>query len=104
MKKPFHPVLDRKGILEALEANREKINSFGVKKIGLFGSFVSGSPKKRSDLDFLVVFDQPTFRKYMGLKFFLEDLFQRKVDLVIEEDLKPALKYVREEAVYVKGL
>jgi predicted nucleotidyltransferase len=92
------------GVLKALESNREKINSFGVKKIGLFGSFLAGKQKKGSDLDFLVVFDKPTFRNYMGLKFFLEDLFHRKVDLVIEEDLKPALRYVREEAAYVKGL
>ena len=101
MKKPSGPVLNRNKILKTLVANREKIDSYSVRKIGLFGSYLSGRQKKGSDLDFLVVFDKPTFRNYMGLKFFLEDLFHRKVDLVIEEDLKPELKYVREEAVYV---
>ena len=37
---------------------------------------------------------------YFELKTFLEKLFQRKVDLVMEESLKPALQYVKEEAVY----
>jgi predicted nucleotidyltransferase len=61
MKKPSSPVLDRNGILKALVANKEKISSFGVTKIGLFGSFLAGKQKKGSDLDFLVVFDRPTF-------------------------------------------
>jgi len=36
----------------------------------------------------------------MELKFLLERLFRRKVDLVVEDSLKPALRYVKKEAVY----
>jgi hypothetical protein len=47
-----------------------------------------------------VEFSNPTFDNYIELKFFLEKLFRRKVDLVMEDNLKPALSYVKEEAVY----
>jgi predicted nucleotidyltransferase len=41
----------------------------------------------------------------MSLKFFLEDLFNCKVDLVILEAIKPKLKsHILESATYVTGL
>jgi len=43
-----------------------------------------------------------TFKNYMGLKFYLEEIFGRKVDLVIIENIKPMLKEsILREAVYV---
>lgn len=67
---------------------------YGVKKIGVFGSFARGEGRKDSDIDVLVEFKHgfETFDNYMELKFFLEDLFGRKVDLVTIEALKPQLK------------
>lgn len=71
-----------------------KIKGFGVKKIGLFGSFARGEQNDTSDIDILVEFYQnhKTFDNYMDLKFYLEDLLNRKVDLVIAEAIKPDLK------------
>lgn len=67
---------------------------YGVKKIGVFGSFARGEGRKDSDIDVLVEFKDgfETFDNYMELKFFLEDLFGRKVDLVTVEALRPQLK------------
>lgn len=76
---------------------------FGVKRIGIFGSFARGEEKEDSDLDVLVVFEegQKTFDNYMDLKFYLEDLFGREVDLVTERALKPQLKdIIMKEVVY----
>ena len=76
---------------------------FGVKRIGIFGSFARGEEREDSDLDVLVVFEegQKTFDNYMDLKFFLEDLFGRKVDLVTEKALKPQLKdIILKDVVY----
>jgi len=76
---------------------------FGVKRIGIFGSFARGEEKEDSDLDVLVVFEegQKTFDNYMDLKFYLEDLFGREVDLVTEKALKPQLKdIIMKEVVY----
>lgn len=91
-------------IIKVLESHKADIRGHGVKRLGLFGSALKGSLKMRSDLDFLVTFDKPTFDGYMDLKFMLERLLHRKVDLVLEENLKNRLRYVRGEAAYVKGL
>jgi len=90
-------------ILQRIEENREKIKKFGVKRIGLFGSYLKGEQKQKSDIDILVEFKKgmKTFDNYMELKFFLEDLFNCKIDLVISEALKPDLKsYVLESVRY----
>lgn len=56
-------------------------------------------------MDFLVVLERPSFDNYMDLKFFLEDLFSCKVDLVMEDTLKPRLRpYILEEVIYAQGL
>jgi uncharacterized protein len=76
---------------------------FGVRRIGIFGSFARGEEREDSDLDVLVVFEegQKTFDNYMDLKFYLEDLFGREVDLVTERALKPQLKdIIMKEVVY----
>ena len=79
--------------------------AYGVRRIGLFGSFARGDAGAGSDVDVLVEFADPfvTFDRYMDLKFYLEDLFGRRVDLVIRHTLKPRLREtVEEEAVYVQ--
>jgi predicted nucleotidyltransferase len=67
---------------------------FGVKNIGIFGSFARGEEHSDSDLDVLVDFEEgkKTFDNYMDLKFYLEELFGRKVDLVTVNALRPRLK------------
>ncbi len=97
-------MLTKNQIIKTLEKHKPEIKTYGVKKLGVFGSFGKAKQNEKSDIDFLVEFDEPTFDKYMDLKFFLERLFKRKVDLVVEETLKPALQYVKEEAIYVKGV
>lgn len=93
-----------KHIREVLKQHFSQVQlTYGVKSLGVFGSFVREEATERSDLDILVEFEgAPTFRKYMDLKFFLEDLFGRKVDLVIQADIKPQIReQILEEVVYV---
>ena len=77
---------------------------YGVERIGLFGSYANNEQTLKSDIDIVVEF-QPqatTFDHYMDLKFFLEDAFESPVDLVINEDIKPALRpYIMENVKYV---
>jgi hypothetical protein len=92
-------------ILKTLESHRSKLQGWGVRKLGLFGSHRRGTAKPESDMDFLVEFESPSFDAYMDTKFFLEDLFQCKIDLVIESNIKPRLRpYILNEVVYVAGL
>lgn len=65
---------------------------FGVRRIGLFGSAAKNTSKKINDADVLVDFEKKTFDNYMGLKFYLEKHLGVKVDLVITETLKPAIR------------
>lgn len=62
---------DPKRILQIIEANREKIKGFGVRRLGLFGSAARGEATEESDLDFLVELEIKTFDNYMDLKEFL---------------------------------
>ena len=81
-------------ILARIKQHPDELKSYGVKKLGLFGSFARSGQKSKSDIDILVDFerDSKTFDNYMDLKFFLEKLFHRKVDLVIKDALKTRIK------------
>ncbi len=92
-------------ILDILAQHRETLRKMGVRKIGLFGSYRRGTFTTNSDMDFLIVLERPSFDGYMDVKFFLEDLFQCRVDLVLEKNLKPRLRpYILAEVEYVPGL
>ena len=92
-------------ILDALAEHRDELRAMGVRKIGLFGSYLRGNPAPGSDMDFLVTLEHFSFDAYMEVKFLLEDLFQREVDLVLEKTLKPRLRpHVLEEVEYAQGL
>jgi uncharacterized protein len=95
-------MLDKEAILDSLKNRRAELREkFSVKSIGLFGSFARGEETPASDLDFLVQFENTTFDNYMDLKFYLEDLFGAKADLVIEDSVKPRLKpYIFQEIIY----
>ena len=96
---------DRESVLKALEANRDAIRQFGVRRLGLFGSLARGDAGESSDLDFVVEFDRKSFDAYMDLKTFLERLFGCWVDLVLREAIKPRLRAsILESAVYAPGL
>ena len=74
---------------------------FGIKS--LFGSLARNEATQESDLDFIVNFDGAiTFDRYMDLKIFLEHLFNKKIDLAIEDTLKPQIRQkIFEDAIDV---
>ena len=85
-------MLNKEKIIRTLRDHQADIRRFGVKRLGLFGSFARGEQKASSDLDFVVELEPKTFDAYMGLKQFLEELFDCHVDLVLPNTLKPRLK------------
>ncbi len=95
----------RTEIFHLLRKNRAEIKGFGVKEIGVFGSVVRGEETEKSDVDVLVEFEKKSFDSYMKLLFFLEELFETKVDLVIKGSVKPIIKEnILSETVYVQNL
>ena len=92
------------GLLALIKKNEGAIRAFGVKKIGLFGSFVRGHQRADSDVDLLVEFDQgkKTFDNFMNLSFYLEELLKRRVELVTREALSPYIgPHILAEIEYV---
>jgi len=81
---------------------RSAIKRYGVQSLAVFGSAARNRLRKHSDVDILVQFNQPTWANYIGLKFYLEDLLGREVDLVTPKGLKPAVRpSVERDLLYV---
>ncbi|MBU3924280.1 MAG: nucleotidyltransferase domain-containing protein [Nanoarchaeota archaeon] len=95
--------MNKNKIIKEIEKRRMNLKSKGVKKIGLFGSYLKGTQKRGSDIDFLVTFEKENIgENYFKVLFYLEDLFKRKIDLIAVQTLRKELNYVKKEAVYVK--
>lgn len=90
--------------LDLLRSHGKDINArFAVKRIGLFGSFARGEQTESSDIDILVEFEKPTFKNFMDLCFYLEDLLGRKVDLVTIKGLNPRIRpYVEKDVIWTE--
>ena len=90
-------------VLNLLFQNRARIRALGVKRLGLFGSFARGGQAAESDVDLLVEFTegQKTFDNFMQLSFLLEEVLQRRVELVTPEALSPYIgPYILREVEY----
>lgn len=93
-----------KNILKILKDNKEILSEkFGVTDIAIFGSYVTGEQNKRSDIDIFVELkpEYKTFDNYMELKFYLQKITSKKIDLAIKESIREELKpIIIEEAVH----
>ena len=80
-------------IKEVLARNKGELRRrFKVKDIGVFGSYVRGEQKKKSDVDVLVEFEEPVgFFDFIALENYLSNLLGVKVDLVSKKALKPRI-------------
>jgi uncharacterized protein len=83
--------MGRDETIETLRAHSAEIRErFGVKRLAVFGSTARDEAREDSDVDVLVEFrDKATFKGYMALKFYLEELLQRPVDLVTNKAIRP---------------
>lgn len=92
-------------VLATLQEHMGEFHDLGVRRLGVFGSVVQGEASPESDIDILVEFDpgRKSFDNDMDLKFRIEELFSgRRVDLVLEHVLKPAIRpYVERTVRYV---
>lgn len=82
-------------VLETIKSQMPRLrHDFHVKQIGLFGSFARGEQRRSSDIDLLVDFEtgHKDLFNFIRLRFHLEKLLKRDVDLVMRSALKPRLK------------
>ena len=61
---------------------------YGVKRLGLFGSYAKGSPNVTSDVDVIVEFDQPLGFRFVEFAEELERLLGRRVDVLTPAGLE----------------
>ena len=80
-------------------------NEYGVKTIGLFGSYSREEQSVGSDVDILVQFERPVgFFKFIALEEYLKERIGENVEIVTEDALKPYIKpRVMKDVVYVEG-
>jgi hypothetical protein len=93
-------------IKQTLEGQKEYLKEkYEVKEIGVFGSYLRGEQKKKSDLDILIDFmpdSKMDLLTFIKLENYLSDLLGIKVDLVMKTALKPRIgKRILEEVVYL---
>jgi hypothetical protein len=83
--------ITKEEVVHRLEKAREEIFALGARRIALFGSVVRGEAGAGSDVDLLVQFDprEKTLRNFMALATLLEEVLQRRVDVVTTEALSP---------------
>lgn len=98
--------MKRDELLKLLADHRAEIRNLGASSVAIFGSFARDEAREDSDVDVLVEFDAPpTFNRFMDLKFYLEDLSGRRVDLGTPDSIKPRAKQqIMQEAIHVAGL
>ena len=61
---------------------------YGIKRIGIFGSYAKGEPEETSDVDILVEFERPIGFKFVELVEYLERLSGRRVDVLTPAGLQ----------------
>jgi uncharacterized protein len=106
MKQGTKNNLPRQDILCALRRNNELFQKHAVRRIALFGSYATGRQNRKSDLDFLVDFERPTYDNLLGLSKDLERLFGRKIDILKPQGLesirvKSIAESIRKTLAYV---
>jgi hypothetical protein len=96
--------LKKQEIINLIKASKPEITErFGVREVGLFGSYASGQEQASSDIDILVSFNRDVdLFEFIDLREYLEAKLQSKVDLVMASALKPTIgRRILAEVQYV---
>ncbi len=91
-------------IKKILDKHRDELRlKYKIKGISIFGSYVRGEQKKKSDIDILAEFEEPvSLLDLVGAELYLSEILKTKVDLIPKEDVRPELKdIILKEAVPV---
>lgn len=78
--------------MSTIESNKVEISKYGIKSIGLFGSYALDKQTENSDIDILIDFepDKEDFDNYMAVCDIIERLFKgHRVEVVTKNGLSP---------------
>jgi hypothetical protein len=79
------------------------MDKYGIRVVGVFGSYTRGAQKRKSDIDLLAEIDRPiSLLELVGAEIYLSEVLQKKVDLVAKDDLRKELKgQILSETIYL---
>ena len=95
--------MTKNDILEVLVQEKEYLqDTYEINKIGLFGSYAKDEATKDSDIDIYVEFKNKTFRNIAGLWVYLENLYNKKIDLLYKhKQAKGAIfEQIQQDVIY----
>ena len=98
--------MQKQDILTYLKSNQTYFyDNFGIRFIGIFGSFSRDEANENSNIDILYTLEKGrklSLFKYLTMTKQLEDFFRTKVDLVRDETVKPTIRsYIDKDLVHV---
>ncbi len=95
--------LSKNHIIEQLKTDKDFLKqNFGVIKIGLFGSYAKNQQTQNSDIDLLVEFKEPRFDWIANLQVYMEQRFEKKIEIVRKRELNNSKFFdrVEKEVIY----
>lgn len=95
--------MDRETVIQYLKMQKPKFEKeFGVKNIGLFGSYARRQNQKDSDIDIVVELEKPDLLILVGIKQQIEEDLNTRVDIVRKRDTmnRTLKKRIEKDAVY----
>ncbi len=98
------PIKNKKELIAKILSHQEKIRSYGVSRMGIFGSFARDEAKETSDVDFFVEMprEYKTLKNFSSLYDFLTSLTGRKIEIVTPQSLSKYMgPYILKEVEYV---
>jgi uncharacterized protein len=96
--------MGKREIIDIIKSNKSELAArYGVRDLGLFGSYARGEERDSSDIDILVSFSRDVdLFEFIDLREYLEAKLRARIDLVMASALKPAIgKRILEEVQYV---
>jgi predicted nucleotidyltransferase len=96
--------MTKEDLLKFISSHKDEFRwTFGVRRIGLFGSCARGEMSEGSDIDIVVELDKPDLFYLIGIKQTLEEAFGRRVDVVrLRDTMNGSLRRrIQRDAVYV---
>lgn len=94
-------VQNKQQAFERIQSHQSALKLFGAARLGLFGSFVRGEQTEKSDIDFVVEFQEgkKTFRNFINMVYYLEKVMGREVELLTWEGMASFVKREAEKEI-----
>ena len=91
-------------ILSILDHTKPELERhFGVRRIGLYGSYAHGTQTESSDIDLIVELKEPKFDALAGLYIYMEQVLGREVDIrrLSKKIDTPFMRRIERDAFFV---